>query len=477
MGLSDFERELASKASEPRKKRERSRSRDRHHSKVRTFLYSNDFHVSFCMEPSLTMWSQHSSKKQHRSSRHHDSSRHEDDDTRRSHKRSRHSRKKDEDDSEERSHHKKRESSRRSPKPSKDEEDDDEDDWVEKGAFDAPPNEDTLDDLLEEALDKNVKRDAWMEAPSSMDVDYIQRRKKEEKPTSTAATRKDYELKVHKNELNQHLRDLQDGKEAEDPLDKPAEHEVSYTFGDSGAAWRMMKLKGVYREAEDSKRSVEDVAIERLGGIREFDDAREEEIELDRRSMYGKDYVGKTKPSGELFEERKLKEGIRREASSHHESGHPDLPQGEVMKEAPLPARTVILDQTGLNKLKANLMRAQLKRDPKAAALEIEYNDAVAAAANRKDPEVVVLNSMDNRMLAGGRKGEVLAVDNTRGRERGLVVENEDMTIEDMVRQERRTRNQGEGMAFAERIAKDAKFDVSHIRYISNSNANHCLIE
>jgi len=41
------------------------------------------------------------------------------------------------------------------------------------------------------------------------------------------------------------------------------------------------------------------------------------------------------------------------------------------------------------------------------------------------------------------------------------VVENEDMSIEDMVRQERRTKNAlgGEGRAFAERIAKDAKFD------------------
>jgi hypothetical protein len=341
-----------------------------------------------------------------------------------------------------------------------DDADNDDDGWVEKESYDAPPNEDTLDNLLEEAHEKNAKRDAWMEAPSSLDVDYVQRRKKEEKPTSTAATRKDYELKIHKNELNQHLRDLDEGKETADELYKSAEHEVSYTFGDSGAAWRMMKLKGVYREAQESKRSVEEVAIERLGGLHEFDDAREEEIELDRQSMYGKNYIGKIKPSGELFEERKLKEGIRREAS-HIASGPPDLPQGEIMAEVLPPNTTAILDQTGLNKLKASLMKAKLKRDPKATTLELEYNQAVAAAANRKEPDVVLLNAMENRMLAGGRKGEVVAIDNTRGRERGLVVENEDMTIEDMVRQERRTKGQGEGMAFAERIAKDAKFDVS----------------
>ena len=75
-------------------------------------------------------------------------------------------------------------------------------------------------------------------------------------------------------------------------------------------------------------------------------------------------------------------------------------------------------------------------------------------------------------MLAGGRKGEVVAITNKRGQERGLVKENEDMSIEDMVRQERRTKGQagGEGMLLAEKIAKDAKFDVS-FQYIDSSIA------
>jgi len=335
---------------------------------------------------------------------------------------------------------------------------------VEKLSFAAPPNEDTLDDLLEDAADKIMKRDAWMEAPSSMDVDYVQRRKKEEKPSSTAATRKDYELKIHKNELNQHLRDLEEGKEESRDVERPGQHEVDYTFGDSGTSWRMMKLKGVYREAKESGRPVEDIAIERLGGLRQYDDAREEETELDRRNMYGKDYIGKTKPSGELFQERELKEGFTTESSHPLETPH-FSPQSQLMREDPNLARAITLDQTGLNKLKAQMMKAKLKRDPKSTALEEEYNAAVAASASRKDPSVVVLNAMDNRMLAGGRTGEVTAIENRRGLERGLVAENEDMSIEDMVRQERRTKGQGEGMAFAERIAKDAKFDVSSFQY------------
>jgi hypothetical protein len=65
---------------------------------------------------------------------------------------------------------------------------------------------------------------------------------------------------------------------------------------------------------------------------------------------------------------------------------------------------------------------------------------------------------MDNRQLAGleGRVGrEVL-----QGK-KGRLVENENMTIDDMLREEKITRGQGAGRQMAERISRDAKFDVS----------------
>ncbi|EKG17552.1 Cwf19-like domain-1 [Macrophomina phaseolina MS6] len=297
-----------------------------------------------------------------------------------------------------------------------------------------------------------------MEAPSSLDVDYVQRRKEPE-PDKTKATKKDYDLKIHDKELNQHLRDLQEGKEDTSAVEEPAQHEVSYTFGDNGSQWRMTKLKNVYREAKESGRSVDDVALERYGSFRAFDDAREEEIELERRATYGRDYVGKEKPSGELYQERKMKAGVRRE-SEQAANEVPKLPQGHIIQEKPPPATTNVLDATALNKLRAKLMKAKLKGGDEAAKLEAEYNLAMAQAANRKEPEVVVLGAQESRLLAS-RKGEVKDIDNKRGRERGLVEENEDMSIEDMVRQERRTRGQqgGEGYRLAETIAKDAKFD------------------
>ncbi|KAK4697852.1 CWF19-like protein 2, partial [Lecanoromycetidae sp. Uapishka_2] len=313
-------------------------------------------------------------------------------------------------------------------------------------------------------LDGHAQRDSWMEEPSGLHIDYTQ--KGVRKPSQSMATRPakaDFELKIHENELNKiHLQDMVDGKVMEDEnVDEDAQREVDYTFGDAGAQWRMTKLKGIYRRATETGRPVEEVAEEHYGNLQAFDDAREEQVELDRRETYGEGYVGKEKPSGELFEGRKLKAGIRKSHASQNDNDvqRVDLARAIDIEE---PARsTVFLDQTALNRLKAQMMKAKLRGSHNAASLEAEYNNAMARFANHKQADVVVLGAMDNRMLAGGRSGEVTSTENRRGRERGLVEENEDMSIEDMVKQERRTRNQagGDGQRFAETIAKDAKFD------------------
>lgn len=325
--------------------------------------------------------------------------------------------------------------------------------------MDYPHHDETLDEQLEEAAEKGMKRQAWMLAPSELDVDYVpSRRKEEEKSKFVLGTTNEPEMKRHKNEIAHLLKDLGEEKRAAGGVkDESPTHEVNYEFGDSGSSWRMTKLKGVYRRAREEGKSVDEIALQIYGDLRDFDDAREEEIELDRRKAYGKDYVGKIKPSGDLFEERKLKAGLHRPPKSPT----PDPPVREgVMEELPPPMQTVALDQTALNRLKAQMMKAKLRKAPEAAKLEAEYNEALASAANSRDPEVIVLNAMENRMLTSGRKGEVKAIDTKRGRERGLVEENEDMSLEDMVRQERRTKDGSrEGLALAERIAKDDKFE------------------
>ena len=304
------------------------------------------------------------------------------------------------------------------------------------------------------------QRDSWMENPSALDIDYVQKRpREEEEPIRQASSKKNFELEIHKNELNKHhLEDISEGKDIpQDLVSEPRQQEVNYVFGDAGSKWRMTKLKAVYKKAEKECRVVEDVALEQYGDMQSFDNAREEEIELDRRGRYGADYVGKEKPSGELFKERQLEAGIHEQ----RKVGELQILTDTVMETDPAPASTLPMDQTALNRLKAQMMKAKLRGGPEAERLEAEYNQALAGFANNKQSEVIVLNAMENRMLAGDRKGEVKAIDNKRGRERGLVEENEDMSIEDMVREERRTRGQagGDGLRLAERIAKDGKFD------------------
>ncbi len=303
-----------------------------------------------------------------------------------------------------------------------------------------------------------LKRDAWMEAPTSLDIDYVQRKRQEPSLPKNGTLSADFEMKLHEKELNHHLRDLRSGKEVEQLEKEPTKHEVDYTFGDAGSQWRITRLRAVYRQAEQSKQSVEDVALERYDSLRDFDDAREEEIELDRRKTYGKSYVGKDKPSGELFQERKLDSGVRRGVKEDVEP-----PPDGVLDNLAAPALATVapkMDQTALNRMKAQLMKVQLRKDPKAGELEKQYNDALATTSST-DPTVVQLSAMDNRMLSSAPRNEVKSVRNRRGAERGQVEENEDMSIEDMVREERRSRGQvgGEGMRLAERIAKDGKFD------------------
>ena len=344
---------------------------------------------------------------------------------------------------------------------------DEEEEWVEKTTGCAPPTEEVQDARSENSQPK-LKRDAWMEAPSALDIDYTQRGfKKPPDPTTSRSSKADFALKIHENELNKHhLQTLADGKEVPTELvNKPSQHQVDYTFGDAGSQWRMTKLKAVYRQAEESGQQVDKVALERFGDLRSFDDAREEQIELDRRHTYGEGYVGKEKPSGELFQERKMELGVHNGRAHSEESGCEDgsPPSFKIIDTAPAPTQTLQLNQTTLNRMKAQMMKAKLRGSADARKLEADYDHAVASFANSKQHDVIVLGPMESKMLAGERRGEVRDIKNKRGRERGLVEENEDATIEDMVREEKRTRGQvgGESQRFAERIAKDGKFDVS----------------
>jgi hypothetical protein len=296
-------------------------------------------------------------------------------------------------------------------------------------------------------------RDSWMTAPSALDVDYIHRKSKEKNPSSNT---EEPQRIIHKNELNTSLGATSLDKNSTGP-EGESRDEPTYKFGDEGSQWRMTKLKGVYTLAEQTGRPVDEIAIERFGSLRDFDDVREERDEMERRRLYGAGFVGKEKPTGEIYKERMAKAAASRKNREFMET---EMREQAVFSEQTM-APPPVLDRTSLNRLKAQLMKAEMRKDPNLATLEAEYNAAVAASESGDVAKSqIVLDASHSRMLAGSR-GEVKAVDTTRGRDRGLVEANDDMTIDDMVREERRTRGQagGEGMRLAERIAKDTKFD------------------
>ena len=280
-----------------------------------------------------------------------------------------------------------------------------------------------------------LQRDSWMQMPSGSDVEFTHKATKHRQTLNTSRpSGADFQLKIHDSELNKHhLQDLANGEVGQEHvLEEPTEHEVNYVFGDAGSQWRMTKLKAVFRHAEESGKPVEAIAVDRFGGLRAFDDAREEQIELDRRETYGSGYVGKEKPSGDLFAERHLDAGIRRTSSAAINDGHmADTTETLNANSQSLASKPAVLDHTALNRLKARMMKAKLRGANDAAGLEAEYNAALDSSKNSIEPEIVVLGAMNNRMLAGGRNNEVKNVSTRRGRERGLVEENEDMSIED----------------------------------------------
>ncbi|KAL7811184.1 hypothetical protein V8C44DRAFT_330899 [Trichoderma aethiopicum] len=450
-GLDEFEKNLAAEKAE-RDKSERDRERHRHHSHKHRHHHREERE----RERDRDRDRDRDGEEGHRH-RHRDSERDGERDRDRERHRDRQDGDKDRDDRRRRRHHSEHDDDDRRHKRRRD--DDADDQRKRRHREDKPSDDKASDDNADqektpnddaESGSKPLERDAWMTAPSAFEVEHVHRpgQNKPRSPTPEPPKRV-----IHSRELNSgHLEDLNSGK-APANQEQTSKRTVDYTFGDAGSKWRMTKLKAVYNTAKETGQPVEEIALKQFGSLEYFDDAREEEEEMERRRLYGEDAKTKDKPTDELYNQR-IKEQRRAEPVSQEV-------QGEILPENPVQPVPVPMDQTALNRLRAQMMKAKLRKAPNAAQLEEEYNRAAAAAAPRINaPEAVVLGVMESRQLAGTR-GEVKAVDNKRGRERGTVEENTDMTIEQMLQEERRTKGQagGEGLRLAERIAKDARFD------------------
>ncbi|OLL22848.1 Pre-mRNA-splicing factor cwf19 [Neolecta irregularis DAH-3] len=246
-------------------------------------------------------------------------------------------------------------------------------------------------------LKSEVQRDAWMTASLNFEISRAR-----QGSSSIPTTEREYQMST----------------ELPSTTPAPAASENSYEIGDGGSDWRMRKLHRIYETALDKDISVEQVAIDHYGSLRLFDEAREEREELGRRKTCG---ISKTRVTGCLYDKRLEKEGTK----------VPEVKE-EIEK----------IDQSTLNRLQANILKAKLK-GLDVSNLEREYEGVEQKYRRQLNPDVI-LRLEDTRRMHG-----------TWGN---------DMTIEEMVREEILTRNQirgGEGRLLADRIAKDGKFTDS----------------
>lgn len=209
-----------------------------------------------------------------------------------------------------------------------------------------------------------------------------------------------------------------------------------YTIGDAGSSWRMMKLKNLYAAAKETMKPVEELALERMGSLRAFDEAREEEQELERRKRDRRtDGVLKVKVTGELYLQRLAKE--RKKHRRHEERNQFIKSVDSNQRQPDIP----LISQSELNKLRAAVLRAEMANSPDAKRLAVEYADAVERFNTQSiAPEVITLATSHSTLLPHlSREQSKSSVD---------------MTIEDMLKEERATKR----IATVDRIARDSRY-------------------
>ncbi|KAK9359060.1 CwfJ C-terminus 1-domain-containing protein-like protein [Lipomyces starkeyi] len=142
-------------------------------------------------------------------------------------------------------------------------------------------------------------------------------------------------------------------------------------------------------------------------------------------------------------------ERVRPSASASASAESATMNQSQL-RDTRKEAATVI-DETKLNKMKAAYLKAKLRRAPNADQMEKEYNEAMAMVTGKKVAGVVDT----------GDRVEVLSLMDTRGVLNAPNKTEDEMTIADMVAEEKRTRGLAlgsEGRLFADRIGRDKRF-------------------
>jgi Protein similar to CwfJ C-terminus 1 len=307
----------------------------------------------------------------------------------------------------------------------------DEDMWEEKPA----------DTVVTDTTPK-VERQTWMTGekddenadPFSSFLSAPAKEKQVEKPKPQAPVISSRELNT--GFLNPPSEDDDEELDKDDKYVPP-----TYTIGDDGSSWRMMKLKNIYTAAKESMKSVEEVAVERMGSLRAFDEAREEEQELDRRKLDRRgDGVKKLKITGTLHTQRLEKEQTKHrrkeDAKRRHEELYPPQRPNNLQ-----PPSTPGITQSDLNRLQADLLRAEMTGLPNIAELQKTYESAIKKFNTQPNKTEIIVLPASHSVLLPHLSRETSKSD-------------ADLTIEDMLREERASKR----TSTVDRIARDRRF-------------------
>lgn len=315
----------------------------------------------------------------------------------------------------------------------------DEDMWEEK-----PADTVVADAVVVDAVPK-VERQTWMTGednnekvdPFSSFLSAPAKEKQVEKPKFQGPV-------ISSRELNTTFLDPPSSHKDEEHDRDDTYVPPTYTIGDDGSSWRMMKLKNIYTTAKDTMKSVEEVAVERMGSLRAFDEAREEEQELDRRKRdHRGDGVKKVKITGDLYTQRLEKRATQRrreeDSKRHHEKLYP--PQKPNKLEQQPSSTSGIITQSDLNRLQADLLRAEMTGLPNVAELQETYDSAIKKFNTQPtEKEIIVLPTSHSALLPH------LSRETSKS--------DVDITIEDMLREERASKR----TSTVDRISRDRRF-------------------
>jgi hypothetical protein len=122
-------------------------------------------------------------------------------------------------------------------------------------------------------------------------------------------------------------------------------------FGDQGSSWRMIKLKRAFEAAKEENKTLHEIAIERYGSIKDFNNAVSEQIYLDEKAGI--------KSKLKLLQEEKVVKNENIE---------------DALKAAQEKLKSEALSLHELNKLKSQALKAKIMKAPNLKEMEERYN-------------------------------------------------------------------------------------------------------